>query len=241
MTTSTSHSPSKTINDALAELVSVRDEARVQMHLFSLDAKQSWNELEAKLAALPSEGPAETALVSLRELTRAARAFIDQHRRPAKDSAAAIMTRNVHTCSADDPLDRAARIMWDADCGSVPVLDSDGKLLGIVTDRDVCMAAYTRGMPISGATVGSVMSTPCHHCAPTDSIERVGEIMREHRIRRVPVADSDGRLLGLVSLADLAHQVHASGGTPARLPWFAATVAAISAPHAAPQAEAAAQ
>ena len=57
----TSHSPSKTINDALAELVSVRDEARVQMHLFSLDAKQSWNELEAKLAALPSEGPAETA------------------------------------------------------------------------------------------------------------------------------------------------------------------------------------
>jgi CBS domain-containing protein len=71
-------------------------------------------------------------------------------------------------------------------------------------------------------------------------VERVAEIMREHQIRRVPVADANGRLLGLVSLADIARFVHSSGSS-ARLAWFAATVAEISTPHAAHHAATAAQ
>jgi len=240
MTTQTTHSPNKTINDALADLASVRDEARLQMHLFSLDAKQRWSELEAKLLAVPADSPAETALAGLRELTRAARIFIDEHRPPAAGTAAAIMTKSVRSCSADDSLNNVARILWEADCGAVPVTDADGVLLGIITERDVCMATYTRGQPLWACSVASVMSTPVHHCAPGDSAERIAEIMREHQVRRLPVATLDGRLLGMVSLADIARFVHSSGSTN-RLPWFAATVAAISTPHAGQQAATAAQ
>jgi CBS domain-containing protein len=239
MPTTTSHPPNKTIADALAELASVRDEARVQMHLLSLEAKQRWNELEAKLEALPSDGAADTALTRLRELTRVARAFVDEHRRPANDSAAAIMTRQVRTCSPDDSLNEAARIMWESDCGAVPVTDAGGKLLGVITDRDVCMAAYTRGQPLWACAVGSVMSAPCYYCAPTDSIERIADTMREHRIRRLPVADSEGRLLGIVAIADLVRSLQSSGGASSRAPWFAATLAEISTPHATHQVSAA--
>lgn len=233
----TPQSSSKLLSDAWAELVSVRDQARIQVHLFSLDAKQSWNELEAKLQALPSDGPADTVLVRLRELTRLARAFIDEHRQPAAGTAAALMTQNVRTCSREDTLDQAARVMWEADCGAVPVLDSQGKLVGILTDRDVCMAAYTRGQPLWACSVATVMSTPCYHCAPNDSIERVTEIMRKHGIRRVPVTDSDGSVLGLVALADLGRFAYANSNAPGVLPEFASTVAAVSAPRVAKAAE----
>lgn len=231
MTTPNTHS--KTLSDALAELSAVRDEVRVQMHLLTLDAKQRWNELEAKLDAVtPGDSAAETALLRLRELTRLARAFVDEHRGPDAGTAAAVMTRNVRTCSVDDSLNQAASIMWEADCGAVPVIDSDGKLLGIVTDRDVCMAAYTRGQPLWACVVGSVMSAPTQYCSPSQPLELVAKIMREHQIRRVPVADSDGRLVGMVSLADLARYVDSSSGSSGRAPWFAATVAAVSTPQA---------
>ena len=206
------------------------------MHLFSMDAKQRWNELEAKLQAVANDGATDNALTRLRELTRVTRAFIEEHRHPNAGTVASIMTRNVHTCSRDDSLNQAARVMWEADCGAVPVVDSDGKLLGIITDRDVCMAAYTRGQPIWACVVGSVMSTPCRSCAPDDPLERVVELMRDYRIRRIPVTDGEGRLLGIVSLADLSRFVNSSAGA-ARLPLLASTMAAVSAPHTASAAE----
>ena len=212
----TPQSASRVVSDAWAELISVRDEARVQMHLFSMDAKQRWNELEAKLQAVANEGASDNALTRLRELTRVTRAFIEEHRHPNAGTVASIMTRNVHTCSSDDSLNQAARVMWEADCGAVPVVDSDNKVLGIITDRDVCMAAYTRGQPIWACAVGSVMSAPCYRCAPDDPIERVAELMREYRIRRVPVTDADGRLLGMVTLADLSGFVNSSAGAARR-------------------------
>ena len=150
------------------------------------------------------------------------------------------MSQGVRTCSPDDSLNHVARILWEADCGAVPVTDAEGRLLGIITDRDVCMASYTRGQPLWACSVSSVMSTPVHHCAPDDSAEHVAEIMRAHQVRRVPVAAPDGRLLGMVSLADIARFVHSSGST-SRLPWFAATVAAISTPHVPQHAATAAQ
>jgi hypothetical protein len=79
----TAPSPTKNLADALAELASVRDEARVQMHLFSLEAKQRWNEIEAKIEAASGKGSVgESALSALFELSRAAREFIEEHRRP---------------------------------------------------------------------------------------------------------------------------------------------------------------
>jgi CBS domain-containing protein len=231
--------PNKTVSDALAELSAVRDEARVQLHLFSLDAKQRWAEFEAKILALSnSERPGEVALSSLREMTRAARDFVEEHRRSALATAGAIMTRNVGSCSPDESLTNAARVMWEADCGAVPVLDPKGMLLGVITDRDICMAAYTRGQPLWACAVRSVMSTPTYTCTPEDSVDRVAEIMRTHKVRRVPVVDADKRLVGMVSLADLARFVQSSG-TSSRLAWFAETVASVSVPQAGPAAVAA--
>jgi len=72
-----------------------------------------------------------------------------------------IMTREVASCRPDDTLNDAARIMWERDCGFVPVTaeDSGGRVVGIVTDRDLCMAAYTRGQRLADIRVGEVMST----------------------------------------------------------------------------------
>jgi CBS domain-containing protein len=70
-----------------------------------------------------------------------------------------IMTRDPQTCRASDPMTRAAQIMWDADCGCVPIVDDDGKPIAVITDRDVCMAAYTRGLPLSTMSVASAASS----------------------------------------------------------------------------------
>lgn len=231
--------PHRTLSEALAELAAVRDEARVQVHLLSLEAKQRWAEFEAKMLSFSeSERPGELALSSLREVTRAAREFIDEHLRSALGTASAIMTRDVGSCSADDSLIHPARIMWEGDCGAVPVLDANGSVLGIVTDRDICMAAYTRGQPLSDCLVGSVMSTPSFTCSADDPVERIAEVMRSHQVRRVPIVDRENRLIGVVSLADIARWVQ-STATSSRLAWFAETVAALSIPEAGRRAEAA--
>jgi Mg/Co/Ni transporter MgtE len=60
-----------------------------------------------------------------------------------------LMTTAVRSCTTGDNLQRAAQIMWESDCGVVPVVDRDGRLVGMITDRDICMAAYTQGKPLS--------------------------------------------------------------------------------------------
>jgi len=63
-------------------------------------------------------------------------------------NASDVMTKTVRSCSAGDSLQRAAQLMWEGDCGSVPVVDSDNRVVGILTDRDIAMAAYTQGRPL---------------------------------------------------------------------------------------------
>lgn len=117
-----------------------------------------------------------------------------------------LMSHPVVTCSADATLDQAARLMWEFDCGTVPVRDRDGRLVGIVTDRDICMAAYTQGralheIPITSAMAKSVIAVYEH-----DSVDSVERLMQENQIRRVPVLDADGNPTGIVSMNDLARQ-----------------------------------
>ena len=115
------------------------------------------------------------------------------------------MTDAVRACSPDDPLHRAAQLMWDGDCGAVPVVDEAGRLCGIITDRDICMAAYTQGLPLSSIHVADVMSRHVHSCSPEDTLERAIGIMAEAEVRRLPVVGEKGSLRGIVSLADIAH------------------------------------
>jgi CBS domain-containing protein len=121
------------------------------------------------------------------------------------------MTKGVRVCHAADTLNEAARQMWENDCGCVVVVDPAGRAIGIVTDRDVCMAAYTRGATLRDHRVSEVMSSQLVTCAPDAPIEKAEILMARHQIRRLPVVDFDERLVGIVSLGDLAQALRHVG------------------------------
>lgn len=114
------------------------------------------------------------------------------------------MTHGVRTVRPDDTLDTAARTMWEADCGAVPVLDQGSRVVGVLTDRDICMAAYTQGRPLQSIRVQSAMSKELVCCKSSDSLEQAEELMRRQKVRRLPVVDAQKRLIGLLSLHDVA-------------------------------------
>lgn len=119
-----------------------------------------------------------------------------------------LMSQPVVTCNESDLISAAAHLMWTLDCGVVPVVDDDDVLVGIVTDRDICMAAYTQGRPLQDIRVSTAMSRRVWACGAGDSIGSVAKLMRKKQVRRVPVVDGNGRPVGIVSLADIAR--HAS-------------------------------
>jgi CBS domain-containing protein len=143
-----------------------------------------------------------------------------------------VMTKPAHACAPTDSLHTAAEIMWSTDCGCVPVTDSEQRVVGIVTDRDICMAAHLEGEPLRARTVDSIMSNVVCVCAADDSLRDVARVMGEKQLRRLPVIDGDGRLAGIVSLNDLALAADgSSGGKDASglsRDEIAATLAAIS-------------
>ncbi len=115
-----------------------------------------------------------------------------------------LMVKNVLTCLAEDNLCVPARSMWDGDCGSIPVVDSKSRVIGMITDRDICMAAYTQGKPLQSIRVQSAMSKELVCCKSSDSLEQAEELMRRQKVRRLPVVDAEKRLIGLLSLHDVA-------------------------------------
>ena len=144
-----------------------------------------------------------------------------------------LMTQNPRSCHVSDHLDAPARVMWETDCGAVPVVDDSQRVVGIVTDRDICMAAYTRGQPLHAIPVEATMSRDVMACAGDDEVDFAERAMRERRVRRLPVVDKDWRLVGILSLNDLAREaVHDNGhtGTP-RSADVTRTLAAICEPR----------
>jgi CBS domain-containing protein len=121
-----------------------------------------------------------------------------------------LMSRSIRTCRPDNTLNAAAQIMWEEDCGCVPVVQEDGeerpRLVGIVTDRDICMAAYTQGKPLASIPVASVMERDLATCVAADPINVALNVLRTRRLHRLPVVDHDAELVGLVSLADIARE-----------------------------------
>lgn len=144
------------------------------------------------------------------------------------------MTRAVVACRAGEPLSHAAQIMWEHDCGCVPVLDDESRVVGMITDRDACMAAYTRGLRLDQIRVGEAMSGGVHVCRPGDALEVAEQTMQSAQVRRLPVVDGAHRLVGLLSLNDLARVGHSPLGfcsdalAPAAV---ARTLAAVSEPR----------
>ena len=145
------------------------------------------------------------------------------------------MTRDVRTCRPETSLNDAAHEMWQGNCGILPVVDADRKVVGVITDRDVCMGAYLQGMVLSDLPVGNSMSRAVFACRPSDSIEDVIRCMADHQVRRVPVVDAKGSLVGILSLSDLARHVVALVDERERarlVPRFVEALASICEPTA---------
>ena len=135
------------------------------------------------------------------------------------------MTRGAKTCRHNDTLDIAARLMWDFDIGSVVIVDDSEQVVGIVTDRDTCMAAYLQGQPLQRIPCKVAMSNHVVTCHPNDADHAVAALMAKHKIRRIPVVDDTMKPIGMVSLNDLAIAMTRGPDVPAQE--VAGTLAAI--------------
>lgn len=115
-----------------------------------------------------------------------------------------LMTPRVISIRVTDSLSAAAQVMWQQDCGIVPVLAEDGaRVVGVVTDRDICMATWSRNVAPSAILAVDAMSTDLAHCSPNDTIADAEALMRSHQIRRLPVLNSKAELVGILSIADI--------------------------------------
>lgn len=146
-----------------------------------------------------------------------------------------VMTRTPRTCRSGDSLVSAAKVLWDHDCGAVPVVDDAGRPVGIVTDRDCCMAAYTRGRRFDEITVASAMANVLFTVRADEPLQNAVAIMQQRQVRRLPVIDAQGRLCGILSLADVARAGRAVA--PAAVAEAFSAITSRRAPAAAPIAE----
>jgi len=123
------------------------------------------------------------------------------------------MSRDVKTVDPDQALQDAARIMLDIDVGALPVGEND-KLVGMITDRDIAVRGVAAGKPPT-ARVREVMSQEVRYCFEDEDTAHVARNMGEQQIRRLPVVDRSKRLVGILSLADLATSAKTGQATAA--------------------------
>lgn len=141
------------------------------------------------------------------------------------------MSRNPLTCSTDESLEIAARRLWEHDVGALPVVDALGQVVGMITDRDIAMAAYTQGEPLGRMNVKSAMSKNLWCVQPHASIAEVERLMRTHQVRRIPVVDGAHHPLGVISLNDLARRSGAGDGAKVSRDEVARTLSAVCEPR----------
>jgi CBS-domain-containing membrane protein len=144
-----------------------------------------------------------------------------------------VMTSDVCTIHFSDSVENAARAMVRRDCGALPVVDDSGRLIGMVTDRDIVMRIVARGLDPRRARVDECMSDRVFACYEDDLIESCMWLMSRHQIRRIPVVDDRDRVVGVVSQADLARHAGAFPGHGERRA-FADVMCAVSEPTPAP-------
>jgi CBS-domain-containing membrane protein len=114
-----------------------------------------------------------------------------------------VMTPNAEAIWLTESLADAARLMWENDCGVLPIIKDGRKVIGMITDRDICMAAAMRDSNPSGISVEEVMTGQVYTVKPEDNIAHALQTMQEHRIRRLPVVSAEGELEGILSMNDV--------------------------------------
>lgn len=211
-----SRRPASTPDTETSEFQTLRDELRVRLHLASKEAQRQWEVIEERLLELErsleqqsvgARGAATDVAVSV---ARMFHEFMLRHlpetgptRAPVHDA----MRTRVQICAPGDTLARAAQIMWDKDVGCLPVCEPGRKVVAMLTDRDISMAAFMQWKHLAETTVESAMSRGVRTCSPDDELGRAEEIMRANQVRRLPVVDANGMLVGLLSLGDIARYV----------------------------------
>lgn len=114
-----------------------------------------------------------------------------------------LMTGEPGSARAGDSLTKAADIMWQRDCGAVPVVDAEMRVTGMVTDRDICRALTSRNKKASEIKAGEIATGDVIGCGPDDKITDVLRKMKKNQIRRLPVRDGDKKLIGIISIRDI--------------------------------------
>jgi CBS-domain-containing membrane protein len=128
-----------------------------------------------------------------------------------------LMTREVKSCDVDTNLAAAAALMWAGDCGALPVV-KEGRVVGIITDRDIALAVGTRRRIAEEIPVREAMSGDVFACSPEEDIHSALKTMRRDRVRRLPVINDHGELEGILSMNDVAlHAEKVDGAKPSRL------------------------
>ena len=133
-----------------------------------------------------------------------------------------MMTSEVKACRAETNLAEAVKDMWEGDCGALPVVNSEGRVTGVITDRDICIALATRGGSADRIAVREVAQGHAYTCLPEDDATAALQTMKAHKVRRLPVVDAEGHVRGILSLNDVV--THAGAATPTEV---ASTLASI--------------
>jgi CBS domain-containing protein len=123
-----------------------------------------------------------------------------------------LMTRDAESCRPESSLAEAAAIMWRRDCGAVPVVDAENRPAGIITDRDICMALSLRGQRAAEVRVGEVMAQGVRTCTSVDDVREALELMRGRQLRRLPVVNGEGKLVGILSISDIVRHTKKGKG-----------------------------
>lgn len=123
-----------------------------------------------------------------------------------------VMTSNVKSCRPEINLAAAAALMWEHDCGVLPVVDGAGQVIGMITDRDIAIAAAIKGRPASQIAVGEVISGKVYSCTLDEDVKAALKTMRHEKVRRLPVVNDGGMLQGILSLNDIVLRAEEAKG-----------------------------
>lgn len=224
---------SRELEEALRELSSARDQARLRAHLLSMDTRRRLADLEQEIESferrLSARGDWIVAHVvaTARSLTHAALSLASRSE-PEPARVRDLMTREPVSCRPFESLSEAAQRMSEGNLGVLPVVDDIGKPIGMLTDRDICLSAYERGEALKDLSVSHAMSQGARTCKATQTLRAAMDLMVTHQVRRLPVVGETGVLVGIVSLADVARHAQApSSISQEARAWVAGVLAGI--------------
>ena len=137
------------------------------------------------------------------------------------------MTPDVRCIRIQESLQDAAKIMWEADCGALPVLNNEGQVAGMITDRDIAMAGFIQGKSLKDILVSETMSKSLISIKADDDLAAAEKLMQSKQLRRLPVLDSKKKLVGILSLNDIATAYKKYSGRQVKADEVADTLASV--------------